>query len=300
MPFDIKKTVLLLILPWLLPAGLHAAITVTDSQGSRFSLQQPAQRIVSLAPHITELLFAVGAGDRLVGTVEHSDYPKRARLVPRVGNHQALDLETILALKPDLVLSWPAGGSQPGLEKLKSLGIPVYASPSGGLENIATLLRTLASLSGMSWRGEEVASHFQRLLQELRQQYAHRSRVKVFLQIWDKPLMTINGQHYISDVISLCGGTNIFAELQTAAPTVGLEAVINRGPEVIIVNDQGPQSRQWLNAWKVWKQLPAVRDGYLYEIKAHKIVRQTPRILMGAKRMCTILDEVRQQRKGND
>jgi len=294
----IKKTVLLIILPWLLLSAVHAAITVTDSEGSHFSLPQPAQRIISLAPHMTELLFAVGAGDRLIGTVEHSDYPKRAQSVPRVGNHQALDLEAILALKPDLVLAWPAGGSIPGLEKLKDLGIPVYASPSGGLANIATLLRTLGSLAGMSWRGEEVASHYERLLSELRLQYAHRPKVRVFLQIWDKPLMTVNGQHYINDVITTCGGTNIFAELPGIAPTVGLEAVISRAPEVIIVNDQGPQSRQWLSAWKTWKQIPAVADDYLYEIQAHKIVRQTPRILMGVKKMCSILDEVRQGRKG--
>lgn len=299
MSLAIKKTVLLIILSWLLLSGVHAAINVTDSQGSRFSLEQPARRIISLAPHITELLFAVGAGDRLVGTVEHSDYPKRAQSVPRVGSHQALDLEAILALKPDLVLAWPAGGSIPGLEKLKDLGIPVYSTPSGGLANIATLLRTLASLAGMSWRGEEVASHYERLLSELRLLYAHRSKVKVFLQIWDKPLMTVNGQHYISDVITLCGGTNIFAELPGIAPTIGLEAVISRNPDVIIVNDQGPQSRQWLSAWKTWKQISAVRDSYLYEIKAHKIVRQTPRILMGAKRMCSILEEVRQGSKGN-
>ena len=179
----------------LMQSGLYAAIVVTDSEGSRFSLQQPARRIVSLAPHITELLFAVGAGDRLVGTVEYSDYPKRARSVARVGNHQSLDLEAILALKPDLVLAWSAGSPIPGLEKLQTLGIPVYISNSGGVEDIAMLLRTFASLTGMSWRGEEVASHFERLFDELRQQYAHRSRVSVFLQIWDRPLMTINGMN---------------------------------------------------------------------------------------------------------
>jgi iron complex transport system substrate-binding protein len=277
-------------------SGLYAAIVVTDSEGSRFSLPQPAQRIVSLAPHITELLFAVGAGERLVGTVEHSDFPKRALSVARVGNHQSLDLEAILALKPDLVLAWSAGSPIPGLEKLKTLGIPVYVSGSRGVGDIATLLRTFASLAGMSWRGEEVASHFERLLDELRQQYAHRSRVSVFLQIWDKPLMTINGHHYTNDVIELCGGRNIFADLGSVAPTVGVEAVISRDPEVIFVNGKGSQYRQWLNAWRVWPQLQAVRNDYLYEIKAHTIARPTPRILMGAKRICQVLDAVRQSR----
>jgi iron complex transport system substrate-binding protein len=284
----------------LMQSGLYAAIVVTDSQGSAFRLQQPARRIVSLAPHITELLFAVGAGDRLVGTVEHSDYPKRALSVPRVGNHQSLDLEAIVALKPDLVLAWSAGSPIPGLEKLQSLEIPVYVSGSAGLEDIATLLRNFARLAGMSWRGEEVAGHFNRLLGELRQQYAHRSRVSVFLQIWDKPLMTINGHHYTNDVIELCGGSNIFADLDNLAPSVGVEAVIKRDPEVILVNGKGSQYRQWLNAWRAWPQLQAVKNGYLYEIKAHTIARPTPRILMGVKRICTILDDVRQSRQRND
>ncbi len=290
MPVGIKKAVLPLMLLLLIHPGLHAAIVVADAAGVDFTLQQPARRIVSLAPHITELLFAVGAGERVVGTVEYSDYPKRARSVPRVGNHQSLDLETIVALKPDLVLAWSAGNPVAGLEKLKALGIPVYTSTSTGLEGIATLLRKFASLAGMAWRGEEVASHFERLLGELRQQYTHRPRVSVFMQIWGRPLMTINGRHFINDAIELCGGTNIFADLDSLAPTVATEAVIERDPEVIFVNGKGRQYQRWLNAWRSWPHLRAVRNDALYEIKAHTIVRPTPRILMGVKRICHILD----------
>ncbi len=296
MSLVIKNSLLVLILLVLMQPGLQAAVVVTDADGTSFSLPQPARRIISLAPHITELMFAVGAGERLVGTVEYSDYPKRARSLPRVGNHQALDLEAILALKPDLVLAWSAGGAVAMQEKLQALGVAVYASNTAGLQDIAGLMRTYAQLAGVPGRGEEVARDFERQLDELRQRYAHQSKLRVFMQIWDRPLMTINGNHYINDVITLCGGENIFADLGAVAPTVGVEAVIKRNPDIIFVNGMGKQYRRWLASWRHWPQLPAVRHDDLYEIKEHTISQQTPRILLGAKRICSILHDVRRTR----
>lgn len=287
-----------LLLLWSQIAGSDSVIKVPDSSGKTFTLDQSARRIISLAPHITELLFAVGAGQWVVGTVEFSDFPKKARLIKRIGNHQSQDLEQILSLNPDLILAWAGGNSASSIDKFRGMGIPVYLSTANSLEDIAVLLRRFALLTGVGDRGEEVAGHFERILNELRVKYSARPEVRVFYQVWDRPLMTINGKHYISDVIKLCGGKNIFSDARVLSPVVGREAVIEARPEVIFVNGTGKQSIAWLHDWRKWKQIPAVRNNQLYGIKPYTIARPTPRILMGAKKVCRILEKVRKNNRG--
>lgn len=279
---------LLLALCWCtLP--LHAAVTVQDDTGRSVTLSQPAARIVSLAPHITEQLFAIGAGEKIVGAVEYSDYPEQAQAIPRVGGYSRLDLERILALEPDLVVGWQSGNDARAIERLQGLGVTLYLSEPRRLPDIADGMVRLGALAGVAEQAAQQASAFRERLDALRRQNGDRKPVTLFYQIWNRPLMTVSGRHLINDVIALCGGRNIFAELDALTPTVSVEAVLAADPEVIIASGMGAERPEWLDEWKRWSQLQAVRNGQLFVIDPNIIQRATPRLLQGAERMCRFL-----------
>ena len=276
----------------LLNSGHTASITVTDDAGQHVGLEQPAQRIISLAPHITELLFSIGAGDRIVGTVDYSDYPDAAQKIPRVGGNNALDLERIVSLSPDLVIAWGTGNKPVDLEKLRRFNLPVFISEPRRLMDIPDSLIRLSELTGTEEQAKAVSERFNNRLAGLRR-YSGREPVNVFYQIWDRPLMSVNGQHLIGDVIRLCGGRNIFADASALTPRVGVEAVIERAPEVIIVGGMQEQHRNWLQSWERWQQIPAVQNGQLYSIDPDQLQRHTVRILQGAETLCHLLQQAR-------
>jgi len=273
-----------------------AKIQVIDDQGNTVTLEKPAQRIISLAPSITELLFAVGAGEQLVGVVSYSDYPPAAKELPIIGGYQSPDYERIVAAQPDLIIAWQSGNGANHIEKLKALGFTVYANESRQFEDIPRALRHLAQLSGHSEQGEVAATQFQQRLTALDQHYAARAPVSVFYQIWNTPLLTINGEHIISKVITLCGGTNSFSDIDNLVPRLNLEAVLQANPEAIIASGMGNERPEWLDDWQRWKQLQAIINQHLYFINADLINRPTPRILDAAAEICELLDKVRQQR----
>lgn len=271
--------------------SLQAEITVQDDTGRGVTLRQPATRIVSLAPHITEQLFAIGAGEKIVGAVEYSDYPEQAQAIPRVGGYSRLDLERILVLEPDLVVAWQSGNDVRTIERLEELGLVVYLSEPRRLPDIADSMERLGSLAGVPEEGRQQAEVFRRRLEELRQQYREKASPTVFYQIWNRPLMTVSGRHLINDVITLCGGRNIFAELDALTPTISLEAVLNADPEVIIASGMGKERPEWLDEWKAWPQLQAVKDDKVFVIDPNIINRATPRLLLGAGQMCRYLHQ---------
>ncbi|MGL5986525.1 MAG: cobalamin-binding protein [Burkholderiales bacterium] len=242
-----------------LPGIALAQVSVIDDAGQNVSLPQPARRVVSLAPHTTELLYAAGGARQIVGAVEYSDYPPEARKLPRVGDNRAFDLERIIALKPDLLVVWHYGNSEQQLQKLRQLGIPVFYSEPRKLEQVATSLERLGLLLGQQATAHQAASRYWSQVQALRQQYRAARPVKVFYQVWDKPLMTLNGQHLISDVLRLCGGENLFARMPALAPTVSLEAVLASSPEAIISAAGDGAKRDPLQAWRHFPALPAVQ-----------------------------------------
>lgn len=283
----LKKLMLLALFCCSLP--LQAAVTVQDDTGRSVTLPQPATRIVSLAPHLTEQLFAIGAGEKIVGAVDYSDYPEAARAIPRVGGYSRLDLERILALKPDLVVGWQSGNDARAIERLQGLGLVVYLSEPRRLPDIADGMGRLGVLVGRPVEGGQQAEAFRRQIELLHQQYAQQQKRTVFYQIWNRPLMTINGQHLINDVITLCGGRNIFAEVEALTPRVSLEAVLAADPEVIIASGMGKERPEWLDEWKQWPQLRAVKAGQLFVIDPNIIQRATPRLLLGAEQMCRLL-----------
>ncbi|MEZ5488801.1 MAG: cobalamin-binding protein [Gammaproteobacteria bacterium] len=268
-------------------------LEVMDDDGNRVILEQPATRIISLAPSLTEMLFAAGAGDRIVGVVEYSDYPAQAAALPVVGRHDLLDLEAIVALQPDLVVSWKSGNPAAAVERLKRLGLSVYVAEPRELDSIPLHLERMATLAGTLDLARPVIENFDDTLNRLRTEYSAKSTVRVFYQVWDQPLITAGGDELINDMITLCGGSNIFADLNLMAPKVSTEAVLVRNPQVIIASGMDIARPEWLDAWLAWPQLEAVAQGRLYFIPPDLVQRHTPRALQGVSRMCEQIDRAR-------
>ena len=283
---------------WLMIALLwcatpHAQITLTDDTGATLVLEKPARRIVSLAPHITESLFAVGAGEKIIATVSYSDYPAAAETIPRIGAYDRINRESLIALEPDLVVAWVSGNGLAVIEHLRKLGLPVYATEPRRLDDIPDTLRALARLAGTDKNGNRAATDFETRLSALRRNDARENPVTVFYQVWNKPLLTLNGDHLISDVIALCGGTNIFGNAAPLVPSVNVESVLRANPGVIIASGMGEERPEWVDAWRRWPSLAAVRDDQLYFIPPSLLQRHSTRILDGAERMCRYLDRAR-------
>lgn len=283
---------------WLI-CGLPAAgaeIIVRDDTGATIRLAQPAQRIISLAPNLTENIYAAGAGAKLVGAVEYSDYPAAAKRVRRVGDYMRPDLETIVALKPDLVLTWKSGNADSSIEKLKVLGLNVFQSQPDRLDAIPSSIEAIGRLAGSETAATPAAYAFRQRLAKLRAQYGKRPSVPLFYQAWHQPLLTIGGDQIISDVIRLCGGTNIFARLPSLAPSVSIEAVLAADPEAIVASGMGYDTPVGLNDWKRWKKLTATARDNLFFVPADLMQRATPRLLDGADMLCRHLETARGRR----
>jgi iron complex transport system substrate-binding protein len=269
-------------------APAHAEqVRVRDDYGNDVRLAAPAKRIVSLSPHLTELLYAAGAGSRVVGALEYSDYPAEARRLPRVGSEASIDLEAVIALGPDLVVAWPNAGSVRAVNRLAELRFAVFRSEPRQLDDIPRTLERLGILAGSSDEAAQAAAAFRARVRALELRYSKRPRVRVFYQVWDRPLLTVNGDHVISKVMGLCGGENVFAGLPLIAPEVDREAVLRANPDAIIT------SAASLNEWKAFPGLAAAVQGHLYAIPPDLLQRHTPRLLDGAERLCRLLEQVR-------
>jgi iron complex transport system substrate-binding protein len=286
---------LLLALP---PA--RAEVRVTDDYGREVRLAAPAQRVVSLAPHLTELMYAAGAGAKLVGALEYSDYPPQAKTLPRVGSETSIDLEALVALRPDLVIAWPNAGSSRAVERIAALGIPVFRSEPRALEDIARTMQTLGRLAGSEAAADAAARAFREHTARIERSYARRPRVRVFYQVWDRPLITVNGDHVISKAMRLCGGENVLAALPAIAPEIDREAVLRADPEVIVASGVDGARPAWLDDWRAFPALAAVRLGNLYAIRPELLQRHTPRLLQGAEELCRILEAVRLKRSHSE
>jgi iron complex transport system substrate-binding protein len=280
-----------------LPVATSASVEVVDDTGSQVRLEKTAQRIVSLAPHITEILFAAGAGARIVGTVSYSDYPDAALRIPGIGSYDNVDMERLVAAKPDLIVAWQSGNSRAQLARLKELGLAIYLSEPRNIEDVPRDIERLGKLAGTPRTARKAAATFRERHARLQQRYADRPVVSVFYQIWNQPLMTINGEHLISQVIRLCGGRNVFSDLKLLASVVDIEAVIAARPEAIVAGGMNETTPAWLKDWNRYPSLPAAISGNLFFIHPNLLQRNGPRILDGAERMCQALDQARAKRK---
>ncbi|MEY4591511.1 MAG: hypothetical protein RIR18_406 [Pseudomonadota bacterium] len=275
------------------PIWVNAEIQIKDDMGQTVRLAAPAKRIVSLAPHVTENLFAAGAGAAVVGVVDHSDYPLEAKEIAHVGAYSSLDLERVAALKPDLVIAWESGNAKGHVEKLQALGLTVFVTQPNEMDDIAVQLEKLGKLAGTEKVANVAAQQFRQRLAGLQKQYASKAPVRVFYQVWKQPLMTVGGQQIISKTIRLCGGENVFGQMSVLAPTVSVEAVLAAKPEVIVASGMEEARPEWLDDWQRWKTLPAVANGHLYFIPPDLIQRHTTRLLEGMERLCGFIDKAR-------
>jgi iron complex transport system substrate-binding protein len=270
-----------------------AEVRVVDDTGAEIVLAQPAQRIVSLAPHLTEQLFAVGAGARIVGTTDFADYPEAARRIPRVGRAHSVDLERVAALRPDLILIWGSGFPPATQQALRRLGVPVFVSEPGALDSIATSLERLGTLTAGD--GAAAAADFRARIAALRTQYAQRPPVRVFYQVWSQPLMTLSGHHVISEGLRVCGARNVFEDLQPIAPQVALEAVLAADPDAIVTAEAGGKPSPVFDTWRKHRSLRAVQRDALITLDADRINRHGPRLAEELGRLCAALERVRQR-----
>jgi len=287
----------LILILMLLSAPAQAAVSVVDDAGQRVTLARPAQRVISMAPHITELLFAAGGGARIVGAMNYSDYPAAARSIPLIGSNSQIDIERVIAMKPDLLIVWQSGNTARQIAQLQGLGIPVFHSEPRKLDEVATSLLRLGQLLGTESAAREAAGAYSAKLAALRTRYAGRSPVTVFYQAWDSPLYTLNGEQIASDAIRACGGRNIFAELKTVAPQVGVEAVVQKDPEAIVGGKLYTPQDRGLSIWQPYKGMTAVRRNNLFTLDEELLTRPGPRVVDGAATLCARLDQARTRRK---
>ena len=286
-----------LILPLLFSGMLQASpITLIDDGQRQVELPGPAQRIVSLAPHITEVLFAAGAGDRIVGTVNYSDYPEAAKSIPQVGGYNQVNFERILSLNPDLIIGWYEGNSAETVEKLKLLNIPVYMSDPKTMDSISHNIRQLGKLTATEEAANYSAADYDQRRTELRKKHAHKRPIRVFYQVWEDPLYTLAGGHFISDLYTLCGGVNVFADLSEASPIVSVEAIVTRNPQVMLTGGHhGRRSiKDWKQKWSTWGSMDAVKNDMLFFVNQDMYTRSTPRTVDAAENLCEILDKARE------
>ncbi|WP_247646635.1 cobalamin-binding protein [Deefgea sp. CFH1-16] len=289
----------LAVMAWGLTAALvtgavSAAVSVQDDLGVTVTLAKPAARIISLAPHATEDLFAIGAGDLIVGAVSYSDYPAKAKEIERIGGYNGFDLERIRALKPDLIIAWGSGNPQRQLEQIKQLGIPVFTTFSKQMADIPTVLERLGVLTQQTAGAAKAAKHYREQLARLEKTYSGRAPVRVFYQIWDRPLMTINNTQIISDVMRLCGAVNVFGHLPELTPKVDVEAVLVANPDAIMTSGEPGMKGDALASWQRWKNLKASKNNQFYVLPKDIISRMGPRLVDGAQAMCEAVEQVRQ------
>ena len=269
------------------------ALTVVDDIGRTVQLDKPATRIVSLAPHITENLFAAGVGHFIVGVVSYSDYPSEARKITSVGGYDNFDTELILALQPDLVIAWKEGNQFHQVERLMDLGLTVFVNEPQRPEDVAADITRFGILGGREAEARAVAQQYLAGLSLLRDKYSGLEKVSVFYQVWPNPLITVTDKQIIGNVIRLCGGSNIFAGLSSPTPQVGKEAVLTKNPDTIIVSGMNEARPEWLDEWEQWSFLKAATYDNLFFIDPDIIQRHTTRILLGSKQLCEILEQAR-------
>lgn len=272
-------------------------ITVVDDIGRQVSVSEPAMRLISLSPHITELLFEIGIGERIVGTVRYSDFPPEAGSIQRVGDAFSVNIEMLVQLEPDLVIAWHSGGSGRTISKIESLGIPVYFNEAKNLAAIGDSGAKIAILAGIEEAGATIAEQYQRTLQRIKKQHASDVRVKIFYQISDLSLYTVNRDHLIGEAIRLCGGDNIFADSIIRVPQVGIEAVIAASPDVIVYSsgNEDRADNHWTNRWRRFDTIPAVANGHLYSLPADIITRPSFRMVEGIEKLCQLMNLARTQ-----
>lgn len=292
----LKREWALIIKPriWLIVALLLCTARIGTAEVNA-AAEPAAQRIIALSPHSVELLFAIGAGDRIVATIDSSDHPRQAKNIESVGSYRGVVIEKILALKPDLIITWASGNKINQIEQLKSLGFNVINSEPESLLEISQDLRKLGRLTGLSANAETVARDFEQQLSAIVSRYRNREKVRVFYQLWSKPLMTISNKSWINQFIEGCGAINVFADSESAYPQISIENVLLTNPQVFLIpKDEQTRSHALFN-WQHWQYIDAIKNNHIYYPNGTLLHRPTPRVLTAMNEMCQQIDMARQQ-----
>jgi vitamin B12 transport system substrate-binding protein len=255
---------------------------------------QPPQRIIALAPHLVENLFSIGAGDRIVGTSAYADYPAAAKQIPQVSDYSGVQIEKVLALKPDLVLAWKSGTPAADVTRMQQLGLTVVVTDIDDLAQLASHLRQLGQLTGTSESANQLADDYQQQLVQLEQQYQQATPVDSFYELWGNPLTTAANRAWPAQQLALCGGRNVFADTLGDYPQIGLEQVLVRNPTLIIQPISATEKRQLVN-WQQWPALKAVKHQHILQPNADALHRTTLRMLPALRQLCQQIDIVRSQ-----
>lgn len=275
------------------PTASSSNIEVLDFAEKSVVLRRPAQRIVALAPHIVENLFSIGAGDRIVGVMQYSNFPEQANDIEIVGSYESVNFERILDLDPDLIITWQTGNSQSSIQRLADLGYPIYIDQPDSVNDIAKSLRDFGTLTGLSDVAKSKAISFLSEIESFEAANKSKPVVSSFYQVWNSPLQTINGSHIISHAIEICGGENIYADEFAIAPVINIESVLERNPDVIIASGMSESRPEWLDEWIRWPSLHAVKNNNLFHVNPDIIQRHTLRIVQGIESICQQLDQAR-------
>ena len=282
------------LLAALFALAAHAEVRVTDDAGRAVVLAAPAQRVISLGPHLTELAYAAGGGAAMVGAIRYSDFPEAARQLPIVGDAHAIDFERIVQLKPDLVLVWGSGLNERHKARLRSLGLTLFESEIRQAQGIPDTLRRLGTLLGHTDAAEATARRFETQWLALAERHRGKAPVRVFWQLWHEPLMTINREHLISEAMRACGGVNVFAELPLLTPSVSWEAAIAADPQLIAGSGRKEDAERDFAAWKkLGQNVSAVERQRFASIDGDLIGRMGPRFVEGAAGLCQAIERVR-------
>jgi vitamin B12 transport system substrate-binding protein len=254
-------------------------------------------RIVALAPHAVELLFALGVGDRIVATTDFADYPEQAKSIPRIGGYNGMNIEAIYALEPDLVIAWEGGNQEQDVQRLESLGLNVMRTQVKDIDHLGAHIRMLGARLGVPERADVLASDFERRLAKLRSENAQKSKVRFFYQLWMQPLRTMTADSWVNALLSTCGGLNIVPNDPVSEyPNVSVEKVLIAQPEAIIVPSHHGDEAETNDLWSSWPEIPAVRDGHIFYLDGNHLHRYSLRMLEGIEAVCAAFDVVRAAR----
>ncbi len=272
-----------------------SAVLVVDSQGTTITLNKPAQRIIALAPHAVENVYSAGAGNNLVGVVDFSYFPEAAKKLPIVGGYQKLNLEAIVELEPDLIIAWESGNAHNSYTRLKELGFTVYVDQPNSLNDVVKSINDIGVLSGTHKVAQKTTSEYLKKLNAMKLEYKDKAKIMSFYQVWNQPLRTISGNHIISDAMEICGGVNLYANEIPIAPVINIESILERDPEVIFASGMANSRPEWLDDWKQWPSLSAVKKDNLFFVDPDHIQRHTVRLLLGLVTICQQLDLAREK-----
>ncbi len=293
--FKLSNLLILMVLPfnqaWSSSEKTNSQLLALETSSTP---TPPAQRIISLAPHITEMLFSAGAGDKIVGVVAYSDFPKAALTLPVIGNYNAINLEEIIGLNPDLILGWQSGNRLQDIQRLKELGFKVLQSDVTRLDDIPNEIERLGQLAGTQRHAITIANTLRQKLSDIRQHYQHVKPISSFYQIWDRPIITMNDTQFISQALNACGATNIYSDLKPLTAEVSLESVLERNPQVFLLGGQQAFQEGWLKSWQKYSSLQAVKQQQIYLLDNNLFQRPTARLINALPELCQDIETARQ------